>query len=206
MGRGAARVEAMNFGKPLSIHFRDLAAGMHQQMYFWGLDAMHPDGNLFVRTGFHKRQSEGLRGTSCYALPWSGGRIELHGSHAGWFGEDSGFLFIRPLGRCVRWCDGHPPVPGDWRADHFDGRADESLYLLARPFLDWWLAHELEVARLAGDAFREVCYRQFKKLPKSRSWLPPAAANCWVACMRDDPQSLPRARDFSADSFSEKPH
>lgn len=191
------RVHAVNTRKSLSIPFRDLADGMRQQMYLWGRDALHQDGNLFVRTGFTKRPSEGLQGTSCYALPWQSGRIELHGSHAGWFGEDGGFLFIRPLGRCVRWRSATSPVPGEWDAGHIDARADESLHSLSVPFLNWWLTHEAHVECLAGSAYREACLRQFKKLPKSRPWLPSAAATRWITGLRDEPHSLPRARRFS---------
>jgi hypothetical protein len=49
----------------LSPLFRDLAAGLFQQMFFWGKDVVHPAGNLFLRTGFEKRPSTGLTGTSC---------------------------------------------------------------------------------------------------------------------------------------------
>lgn len=94
--------------------FRDLAAGLNQQMFFWGKDAILPEGNFFVTTGFTKRPSPGIQGTSCYRLPWQGGAIELHGSHAGWLGTDGGFFFIRPLARCVRWLSPTPPVPGQW--------------------------------------------------------------------------------------------
>ena len=44
-------------GTLLSPLFRVLATGLRQQMFFWGKDAMHPEGNLFVRTGFDKRPS-----------------------------------------------------------------------------------------------------------------------------------------------------
>ena len=63
---------------------RDLTAGLKQQMFFWGRDVVHPDGNLLVRQGFSKSPSAGLQGTSCYGLDWQGGRIELHGACAGW--------------------------------------------------------------------------------------------------------------------------
>ena len=66
-------------------------------MFFWGKDAIHPQGNLFLRTGFRKRESTGLQGTSCYRLPWQNGALELHGSHAGWLNFDGGIFFLRPL-------------------------------------------------------------------------------------------------------------
>jgi hypothetical protein len=181
---------------PLTALYRDLAAGLHQQMYFWGKDAEHSEGNLFLRTGFQKRPSTGLKGTSCYRLPWRNGAIELHGSHAGWLSEEGGMLFIRPLRRCVRWCGATPPVPGKYPRDCFSARTDELLQRLTRPFLDWWLAHEKEVQRLTSGTYRESCHRLFKKLPRSRAWLRPESATRWVIGLRDCPAELPRARRF----------
>jgi hypothetical protein len=177
---------------------RDLADGFAQQMYFWGCDVVHLSGNLLLSSGFSKRASTGLQGTSCYSLPCQGGIIELHGSHAGWFGEGEGFLFIRPLGRCVRWLDGQAPVPGNWPTHRFDSHADDAMHAAAAPFLDWWLDHESALTDRFGHAYRAACHRQFKKLPKSRSWLAPAAACRWVSGLRIDPRSLPRARKFTS--------
>lgn len=181
----------------LNMAIRDLADGMRQQMFFWGRDAIHPDGNLFIHSGFKKRASTGLQGTSCYSLEWQGGVIELHGSHAGWIGQGGGFIFIRPLGRCVRWTSASLPVPGNWQADQYDTRADSILHELAIPFLNWWLAHEARVTEIAGPDFRTACFRQFKKLPKTRPWLAPHDATRWVTQLRDHPESVPRARRFS---------
>ncbi len=177
--------------------FRDLACGMGQQMFFWGRDAIQPEGNIFVGCGFRKRPSAGLQGTSCYSLDWAGGVIELHGSHAGWIGPDGGFLFIRPLGRCVRWIASTLPIPGKWPAANFDTRADASLHASSIPFLSWWLDHEARVARIAGPSYRDACHRQYKKLPKTRPWLAPAIATAWVTRLRDQPASTPRARKLS---------
>lgn len=181
---------------PFQSYFRDLAAGFDQQMYFWGRDAAHHAGNLFVRSGFQKRGSTGLQGTSCYSLPWQDGIIELHGSHAGWIGAGGGFLFVRPLKRCVRWLDAVPPVPGDWPKEKFTTTDPAALHSLAIPFLNWWLAHEKTVSQLVGADFRDACHRQYRKLPKTRPWLPPAIATRWITTFRDAPESLTRARRF----------
>jgi hypothetical protein len=180
-----------------AILFRDLADGLRQQMYFWGLDAIHPDGNLFVRSGFHKRPSTGLQGTSCYSFPWQGGVIELHGSHAGWLGAEDGFLYIRPHGRCVRWLDSAPPIPGVWPGESYENRSEPSLHAVAVPFLHWWLHHESQVTQNAGTAYRDDCFRKFKKLPKTRAWLPPATATRWISQLAENPASLARAKHFS---------
>ncbi|MEM9480482.1 MAG: hypothetical protein AAGA58_12585, partial [Verrucomicrobiota bacterium] len=156
-----------SLGHPLSQLFRDLASGMHQQMFFWGRDAIHPSGNLFVQAGFEKRPSEGLQGTSCYRLPWQDGHIELHGSHAGWLSGGGGMFFVRPLSRCVRWFDASPPIPGEWPRERYSRKINEELYEAAWPFLDWLLAHEAEVLRLSGTAYRYDCLQKYKKLPRA---------------------------------------
>jgi hypothetical protein len=189
-------VQASPREQSFALAFRDLADGMRQQMYFWGQDVIHSTGNLFERRGFRNRTSAGLKGTSCYSLDWQNGVIELHGSHAGWFGLDAGFLFVRPLGRCLRWHDSMIPIPGQWSAEKFDSRADASLHALAIPFLDWWLDHEHMVERLAGPSYRQDCYRSFGKLPQTRPWLAPQDAIRWVTGLRHTPSTLPRAKNF----------
>jgi hypothetical protein len=177
----------------LSPQMRDLANGFTQQMYFWGCDVIHSSGNLLLSSGFSKRTSSGLKGTSCYSLPWRGGRIELHGSHAGWFGDTGGFLFIRPLARCVRWLDGRPPVPGEWPASCYDSRADDEMHAVAVPLLDWWLDYETTLTDRVDPTYRATCHRQFKKLPRTRAWLAPAEASHWISKLRNDPYSVPRS-------------
>jgi hypothetical protein len=176
---------------------RDLADGILQYMYFWGRDVVHPGGNLLLSHGLSRRASTGLQGTSCYSMPWQGGKIELHGSYAGWFGNGQGFLFIRPLGRCVRWLDGCPPVPGKWPPHRFDARPDDAMHTAAVPFLGWWLDYEAAVAERLGTAYRDDCFRKFKKLPKTRAWLPPATATRWISQLAENPASLARAKHFS---------
>ena len=173
--------------------FRDLAAGLQQQMVYWGKDVVHPAGNLLVQAGFSKRASEGLQGTSCYTLEWMGGRIVLHGSQAGWFGEDGGFLYIRPKHRCVKGLGGTPPTPGHWPQEDFQSCVDAELHALAVPFLRWWLHYEEWIRERFAEDYREQCYRQHKRLPKSRAWLRPRQAAGWIAGLCERPESLPRA-------------
>ena len=177
---------------------RDLTKGLKQQMFFWGRDVVHPEGNLLVKQGFTKSPSAGLQGTSCYGLDWQGGRIELHGACVGWYPRDGGegFLFIRPLGKCHVWLGRGAPVPGDWPAGLIAPTDFAKLHACAGPFLDWWLHSERWVEDLLGGSYRTNCYRHFKRLPKARPWLPPASARRWVARLREEPRSLARSKRF----------
>jgi len=79
---------------------RDFTALLGQQMFFWGRDVLYPQGNLLCENGFEKRESKGLKGTSCYRKYLDGCNfIELHGACAGHYvgSEDAGanFIYIR---------------------------------------------------------------------------------------------------------------
>ncbi len=178
---------------------RDLAAGLRQQMFYWGQDVVHPSGNLLVAQGFVRKKLAGLQGTSCYGLEWQGGRIELHGACAGWYGPDQGFIFIRPEGRCRAWMGAGPPVPGDWPAERLSDPGPAHLRDLSLPFLDWWAHSEHRIGTLAGPSYRLRCHRLFKRLPRSRPWLPPEQADRWLRHFRADPVGLERAKHFPAD-------
>jgi len=175
---------------------RDLTAGLRQQMVFWGRDVVHPAGNLLLAQGFSKAQSAGLQGTSCYGLPWQGGRIELHGACAGWYAADGGFVFIRPHGKCFLWRGGDSPVPGEWPALMLEASDVHQLAARCRPFLEWWLHSERWIVETHGASYRDACHLHVKRLPKGRPWLPPAAAVKWVAAFLDDPAATPRAKRF----------
>lgn len=175
---------------------RDLATGMRQQMFYWGRDVVHPDGNLFLKFGFAKQPCERVSASSLYRLPWQGGTIELHGSQAGWFGPDGGFVYLRPVGRCYHWLAECPPVPGAVDQACLDAADPEMAHRLAVPFLDWWLSFEKQVVDRHGASYRRSCFRHFARLPKSRSWLSHEHGIRWVKGLRDEPDRLPRARRF----------
>lgn len=109
-------------------------------------------------------------------MDWQGGRIKLHGACAGWYPRDGGgggFIFIRPLGKCFVWLGQSAPVPGEWSPDLRAPADFEKLRAAALPFLDWWLHSELWIGDLLGGSYRTNCFRHFKRLPRSRPWLPP---------------------------------
>ncbi|WP_367873286.1 hypothetical protein [Luteolibacter sp. Populi] len=177
---------------------RDLTAGLRQQMFFWGKDAVHPSGNLFQKHGFDRRPSPGLQGTSCYGLPWQAGHIELHGACAGWYPLDRspGFVFIRPLGKCFLWQGSTAPVPGEWPPEMRVDSKPEMLREAGLPFFTWWLDWEQRILEGQGKAYRHGCYRHFRKLPKSKPWLPPEAAREWLSRFMDEPAKLARSNRF----------
>lgn len=180
----------------LGACLHDLTDGLRQQMFFWGRDVMHPDGNLLEASGFTKRQSTGLQGTSCYRMPWRDGHIDLHGACAGWYGGAGSFVFIRPIDRGVGWRGDEPPVPGHWDPDRIEALAPPTLRERLSPFLDWWIAYEEAIHHRCGPAYRERCHREFKKAPRSKPWLKPELAQRWLRAFREDPHTLPRARRF----------
>jgi len=170
-----------------------------QQMFFWGMDAASSTGNIFVKRGFTKTPSPGLKGTSCYSLPVEDGEIFLHGACAGWISknEEPGFIFIRPKGRCFLWHDSAPPVPGNWPTESLSTPDPISNLPSLVPFLNWWLDHEAWVSAEIGNNYRTNCHRKYKSLPKSKPWLPPEQATAWLTLLMKNPATTPRAKQFS---------
>jgi hypothetical protein len=157
----------------------DAARGLAQQMVWWGHDVRHPDGNLLVRHGMTRRPSPGLTGTSCYALTWEGGLIELHGAVASWVSADvmlPGVVYSRDQGRVALWRSGVPPVPGREFGCH--GPADER-WRAALPLIRWIAGYESWIDATAGSAWRLGCWRAIRRLPKGKPWLPPGTAREW---------------------------
>lgn len=161
---------------PISLN--DAARGLAQQMVFWGHDVRHADGNALVRFGLVRAPSPGLTGTSCYQMPWEGGRIELHGAVASWTApaDGMGCVFCRDLGRVDLWTGDQPPVPGRQRGH--SGNAEER-WQAVLPLLRWLLTYEIWVSENLGDPWRVACWRAIKKLPKGKPWLPPHLALKW---------------------------
>ena len=182
-----------------NFFFRDLAEGIQQQMYFWGQDVLRPEGNFLVEQGFERSPSKGLKGTSRYRLAWQNGHIELYGACAGYYEQGRSFTFIRPRKRCVVWLSEKvTPIPGLWRNDLIDTTATKNeLYHASLPFLDWLISYENTVTECFGTAYRELNYRGYKKVPKSKAWVDPTTALQWFQCFRKTPEKLVRPRKLA---------
>lgn len=179
----------------LGVLFRDLNAGLRQQMFFWGRDVLHSEGNLLVEHGLVKSRSSGLQGTSCYGCEWCGGRIELHGACACWHQEHGdGFVYVRPQGRCFIWKGREAPVPGEWPEELLLAADPATLYSAALPFLEWWLDYERWIAGCQPGTYRQRCFQHYKAVPKARAWLPPESAVLWLERFMQDPHQTPRAK------------
>jgi hypothetical protein len=175
---------------------RDFTCGLKQQMFYWGLDVVHPAGNLLAAQGFAKTKSAGLQGTSCYGLESQGGRIELHGSCVGWYGPQRGFVFVRPWAKCFAWMGNGSPVPGEWDAALLEDPGPIALREHSLPFLQWWLESERWIAARQGNSYRVDCQRRFKRMPRTRPWLAPDQAQRWLGRFHEDPRGLERAKRF----------
>ncbi len=178
---------------------RELSAAFMQQMFFWGMDAACSSGNVFQKRGFTKTPSAGLKGTSCYSLPWQNGTIFLHGSCVGWIPEsgEAGFVFIRPKAKCFLWHGRKPPIPGEWPAENLSTPDIVGGFPAVTPFLSWWLDHEEWVRGKMGSAYRINCHRKYKSLPKSKPWLVPDDATAWLQLFMENPAAAPRSKHFS---------
>lgn len=156
----------------------DVARGLAQQMVLWGHDVRHADGNALVRFGLVRRPSTGLTGTSCYAMPWENGLIELHGAVASWTAPagEVGCIFSRDFCRIDLWDAARPPIPG--RENGCAGTAEER-WNASLPLLRWLVEYETWAYAALGDAWRTGTWRALKRLPKAKPWIPPHLALRW---------------------------
>jgi len=184
----------------IAPHFlRDLADGIHQQMYFWGQDVVRPEGNFLIESGFERLPTKGLKGTSRYVLEWQGGHIELYGACAGWYGRGGGFVYVRPRHRCSIWLsDQHTPIPGAWQDELIDKSATrDELYHASLPFIDWLLSYEKTVIDRFGPDYREANHASYQKVPKAKAWIKPSLALKWFQLFRNSPELLVRPRKLA---------
>lgn len=196
---------------PLSrqrVLLADFSAALRQQMFFWGRDVMS-GGNLLLKHGFEKRESPGLKGTSCYRLRHEDGVIELHGACAGWYPQAGsprpGFLFVRTRGRITTHRLHEPVVPGRYQSEALQNHTADAM-AAARLFAGWLADYEAWVRRQMGPGYRAECRQMLASLPKGETWLPAPAAERWLRLLAAQGPGAPRARTLRPDSSGLLPH
>jgi hypothetical protein len=178
---------------------RDLTDGLAQQMYLWGRDVRHPDGNALVRAGLQRiaRIDNEGEGTSLYRVERESGWIELHGFCAGWRPHDpeaNGILYIR---RCHRiFLAQGSMTPGRYDRSRLRSGTFEELATAYNPFLRWWADYEQWAAQELGAAWRQECWRDYVKLRRARPWLTPPQAVDWLLEFLENPHTQQRTREI----------
>lgn len=166
-------------GGSVPVREGDLRGMLAQQMVWWGLDARHPEGNLFVRSGFERmaRPREGTSSRYGKSLP-GGGRLEVHGTYLRWETGSRGFAFKRGSRRMGE-------IAGLWRPEDAEGNELRSLApgewaRVARPMLVWAGEHEDWVEENCGPSWRAFCWRKLKSLPLGPVWAKPEETRSWL--------------------------
>jgi len=178
---------------------RDLTDGLAQQMYLWGRDVRHPDGNALVRAGLQRiaRIGNDGEGTSLYRMERENGWIELHGFCAGWRPHDpakDGMLYIR---RCHRiFLAQGSMTPGRYDMSRLRSGSIGEMAAACHPFLRWWTDYERWAAQELGAAWRTECWRDYLKLRRARPWLTPSESVDWLLAFLENPHTQQRPREI----------
>jgi hypothetical protein len=180
---------------------RDAARGLVQQMFFWGCDASHPEGNLLVRAGLQRlaREEPHGEGSSRYGMAWQSGLVELHSFCAGWYPGDparTGTVFIRSRERLFPCTGGEPLVPGVYEDSRLGREGADDLLEALPPLFSWVCHYESRVRKLAGAGYRQKCWMRYWSKPGARPWLPPEDAVRWFRDFVRAPASIQRPREF----------
>lgn len=184
---------------------RDLTDGLAQQMYFWGRDVRHPEGNALLRAGLQRiaRINNEGEGSSLYRIERGVGWIELHGFCAGWRSQDpkaTGMLYIR---RCHRiFLASGSMTPGRHDMSRLRSGSTDEILLAGEAFLRWWIDYEKWAAQELGTTWRQECWRDYVKLRHARPWLSPAQAVDWLLHFLENPSTQQRPREILRASTS----
>ncbi len=177
--------------------FNDFTNALAQQLFFWGQDVIHPDGNLLCKYGFEKRKSHGKQSTSCYRISFEGDTIELHGLCVGSYSYDRpSFLFTRYPHRCWIYEGEKTPAPGMIDKNKMNGKTTKELEAAAKRFLAWLLDYEDWITLNTEENYRKNCYKLYKKMPTSKVWLEPDMALSWLKNYFHMSHDLKRAKQW----------
>lgn len=147
---------------------------MEQQVWCWGRDVEHPQGNLLMRFGFerHRDRSTADRST-CYRLDQDQLHVSLWGFGMFFGRRDLGGLYLDRFKFCPKWA----PVESLSLAIHWP----DELPVFARPRStpQWQRARKLWKSSLLWIANYEAWVRSTAGLPYRREcvdrWLRPFA-------------------------------
>lgn len=186
--------------KRLRVILGDAARGLYAQMYYWGVDVKHPEGNLLVAHGMTRIAKETAQGTSRYRQAWRGGMIELHGFCAGWYGPEGGIVFHRSRDTWLAWPGLEPPEP--WcldaaRCERPHAVSSAEMLRRAAVLLEWVHGYESWAQRQWAGA-RERHHQAYLKLRPRRWWLPPAESLAWLRQCAAQPHQAPRPKRLLA--------
>ena len=181
----------------LNILLKDCAKGFYQQMYFWGKDVTHSQGNQLRAYGFKKSPSKGLPGTSCYTYTCEDSMIELYGSCAAFYSEHTNIVFLRQRGRFYQWISPEKLIAGRWKQEDLKSIKPSAMLQAMTPFLEWWIDYEQWIQEQHGNHYREQCHQEWKKVNSRLSWLKPTVAMQWVKTLILEKDKHVRPKHFA---------
>jgi len=165
-------------------------------MFFFGKDVIHPAGNQLIQYGFKKSPSQGLKGTSCYGLRTNKHLIELYGSCAGIYSDNSQLVFIRERCRFYHWLPEHHLIAGQWTLDDVQATNPERIFTDLIPLLKWWVEYESLIQDSFGPKYRELCYKEWAKIKSRPCWLKPDIATEWIKQFLEKQDQMLRPKKF----------
>ena len=188
--------------KKLKILLQDCARGFYQHMFFLGKDVINSKGNLLLKYGFEKSPSKGLKGTSCYSLTTDTQTIELYGSCAGVYSDDSQIVFLRERCKFYHWLPEHHLIAGQWSLDDVNLGSSESIFTALTPLLEWWVDYEKWIQENFETQYREQCYKDWSKIKSRPSWLTPELATEWVSKFLEKRELMTRPKKLLQSEYA----
>jgi len=186
----------------LKILLKDCALGFYQHMFFLGKDVINSRGNQLLKYGFEKSPSLGLKGTSCYAFETDTQLIELYGSCAGVYSNDSQVVFLRERCKFYHWLPEHELIAGQWSLDDVDSGTPESIFTAVTPLLEWWVNYERWIQENFDPKYREQCFKDWSKIKSRPSWLAPEMATIWVSQFLEKRELMARPKKLLQNEYA----
>ena len=180
---------------------------IEHQMYFWGRDVLHPNGNLLCAAGFQGfRRADCPHKVRCYSLKIPLGEITLHSTGVSFqTGNGSpGVIYLRPTHRLYHFEKGAILLP--FQRNELDSLrrllpnefppALTTLLAFVHAYEQWAGNQGLPESRL--NAWRE----QKSSASKGIRWLKPADSRRWLEACLDARQAADPNQYTTPESFS----